>query len=80
MTPIFPHMQVHVTEASSVADHCTLYALSDPENHHFRHSYSHPHNLACASCEGLKSVPSSIEAALHDKTTTLSDEERDDMM
>ena len=80
MTPIFPRTQVHVTEASSVADHCTSYALSDPENHHFRHSCSHPHNLPCSSCERLKSVLSSIEAALHDKATTLSDEERDDIM
>ena len=80
MTPIFPRTQVHVTEASSVADHCTSYALSHPENHHFCHSCSHPHNLACSSCEGLKSVLSSIEAVLHDKATMLSDEERDDMM
>ena len=80
MTPIFPHTQVHVTEASFVADHCTSHALSDPENHHFRHSCSHPRSLACSSCEGLKSVLSSIETALHDKATTLSDEERDDMM
>ena len=71
MTSTFPLTQVHVTEASSVADHCTSYALSDPENLHFRHSCSHPHNLACCSCEGLKSVLSSIEAALHDKATTL---------
>lgn len=80
MTPTFPLTQVHVTEASSVADHCTSYALSDPENLHFRHSCSHPHNLACCSCEGLKSVLSSNEAALHDKATTLPDEERDDLM
>ena len=80
MTPTFPLMQVHVTEASSVADHCTSYALGDPENRHFSHSCSHPHSLACSSCEGLRSVLSSIEAALHDKVTTLSDEERDDMM
>ena len=69
-----------VTEASSVTDHCTSYARSDPENHHFLHSCSHPHNLACSSCEGLKSVLSSTEAVLHDKATTLSVEECNDMM
>ena len=72
--------QVHITQASHVADHCSAYSLSDPKEDLFCHTCDHLHDQSCSSCEGLKSVLSSIEVVLNDKASTLADEERDDMM
>lgn len=72
--------QVHITQGSRVADHCAVYALSDPKEDHFQGTCDHTHDQSCSSCEGLDSVLSSIEASVRHKTSNLSDEERDDMM
>ena len=72
--------QVHITQGSHVADHCAVYALSDPKEDHFQGTCDHAHDQSCSSCEGLDSVLSSIEASVRHKTSNLSDEERDDMM
>lgn len=72
--------QVHITQGSRVADHCAVYALSDPKEDHFQGTCDHAHDQSCSSCEGLDSVLSSIEASVRHKTSNLSDEERDDMM
>ena len=73
-------VQVHITEASEVADHCVAHALSDPREEKFCHTCNHLHNHVCCSCEGLKSVVSSIQVALNYQTVTLAVDERDDLM
>ena len=72
--------QVHITQGSRVADHCAVYALSDPKEDYFQGTCDHAHDQSCSSCEGLDSVLSSIEASVRHKTSNLLDEERDDMM
>ena len=73
-------VQVHITEASEVADHCVAHTLSDPREEKFCHTCNHLHNHVCSSCEGLKSVLSSIQVALNDQSVTLAVDERDDLM
>lgn len=63
-----------------MADHCSTYALSDPKEGNFSGTCDHLHDQSCSSCEGLKSVLSSIKAATNDTAGNLADEERDDIM
>ena len=35
MNPFIDHLQVHVCQSSTVADHCRTFALSDPKNASF---------------------------------------------
>ncbi|XP_020625817.1 uncharacterized protein LOC110063197 [Orbicella faveolata] len=55
--------KVHITQESRVADHCAVYALSDPKEDHFQGTCDHAHDQSCSCCEGLDSVLSSIEAS-----------------
>ena len=59
-----PHyFQVHVSTESKVADHCQLYALSDPNNAFFHEDCNHDHNRACSDCRTLDEALVTIEAA-----------------
>ena len=48
--------KVHVSECSSVADHCSGHALSDSRDSELRSHCSHDHSLKCAQCESLSDV------------------------
>ena len=52
---------MHVTDSSSVADHCSVHALNDNKDTSFQGSCDHDHDMSCAHCEELKGVLSNIE-------------------
>ena len=57
--------RVHCQEESSLcADHCTVFALSDPGDKDFQVKCSHEHALLCDDCELLKSTLQEIECEL----------------
>ena len=43
--------QVHISKSASVADHCTSYALSDPNESVYQSPCDHQHNEVCDRCE-----------------------------
>ena len=57
--------KIHCQEDDSLcADHCTMFALSDPEDEAFQVKCAHQHTLACDNCENLKSTLDEIENKL----------------
>ena len=74
------YTQVHIVEASNVADHCCTYALSSSKEEPFLSKCDHSHDQFCSSCEELKFVLSSIESALTTVGSSFSENDRDDMI
>ena len=44
---------MHVSPSSPVADHCSVYALSDDKEPLFSSLYDHDHDRTCPQCEEL---------------------------
>ena len=76
--------KVHCKEdGSPCADHCRVFALSDPSDEAFKQECGHQHNLQCDMCEGLKLVVEEIELSLQNEKGTLcfySTEQREDLL
>ncbi|XP_031557773.1 uncharacterized protein LOC116294327 [Actinia tenebrosa] len=49
--------KTHLSETSTVADHCIIRSLSDPTDKDFQQKCKyHQHDELCSQCEGLKSI------------------------
>ena len=46
------------------ADHCTMYALSDPNDPPFKGTCSHVHDIRCDACRGIETVIKQIGAEI----------------
>ena len=57
-------MQVHVSQSSTVADHCRSYALSYPKEPSFQATCDHDHSDVCERCATLASTLNDIEEGL----------------
>ena len=57
-------LQVHVSQTSTVADHCRWFALSDPKEPAFQAQCDHDHEDSCDRCDQLASTLCQIESAL----------------
>ena len=53
-----------MSQSSTVADHCRLFALSDPKDPAFQVQCDHEHNDSCDRCDQVVSTLSEIDAAL----------------
>ncbi|CAF3856024.1 unnamed protein product [Rotaria sp. Silwood1] len=58
--------KVHVARSSNIADHCCVYALSDPEKRDFAQDCDHEHNESCAECSNLTRTLNEIERLLEE--------------
>ncbi|CAF2500113.1 unnamed protein product [Rotaria sp. Silwood2] len=58
--------KVHVARSSNIADHCCVYALSDPEKRDFAQDCDHEHNESCAECSNLTITLNEIEQLLEE--------------
>ena len=73
------HIKVHISSKSTVADHCSVYALSDPNEAVFKQDCDHQHEELCDQCQSINEVLKEIGQALQD-TTFRSEEERDETL
>ena len=73
------HLQVHVCQSSTVADHCRTFALSDPDNASFRGECDHLHNDTCDRCASLHSALAGVETALAVEMENLTDNEKEEL-
>lgn len=64
---------------SNVADHCSVYALSDPTVPEFRQKCTHEHNEVCDHCNALDEALADEGKAVQE-TNFLSEEERDEKL
>ena len=55
---------MHLSESSSIPDHCIVYALSDPKDVDYQSTCSHHHNDCCSQCNGLAAVIDEIEKVI----------------
>ena len=60
-----------MSETSTVADHCRLFALSDPKEVNFQVRCDHHHDDSCDQCDQLTSALCEIESALITKTDNM---------
>lgn len=56
--------QVHVSESTAIADHCSTYALSDITDVQLQTPCQHVHDRSCSQCEDLQRVLWNIEGYL----------------
>ena len=61
-----------MSESSTVADHCRLFALSDPKEPAFQAQCNHDHDDTCDRCDQLGSTLCEIESALIAQAENLS--------
>ena len=64
-------LQVHVSQRSTVADHCRHYALSDPDDSHYQSECDHQHDKLCDRCSMLTDTLKCIEDALQERSENL---------
>ncbi|KAK3734699.1 hypothetical protein QZH41_011291, partial [Actinostola sp. cb2023] len=57
--------KVHVIETSDITDHCITHALSDTKETQYAAACDHDHETLCSSCEEIKIVLNTIEAAVY---------------
>lgn len=57
---------MHISDESHVADHCSVYALSDKSDRDLRKECSHTHTLSCDQCSALDGVLLEIGQALNE--------------
>ena len=62
-----------------MADHCCIYALSDPNEAVFRQDCDHQHEQQCDQCQSIDVVLKDIGQAVQD-TAFRSQEERDETL
>ncbi|KXJ11458.1 hypothetical protein AC249_AIPGENE89 [Exaiptasia diaphana] len=70
--------KVHVTDESSVPDHCRVYSLSDPKDQQLSLDCNHRHEDKCSSCEELKATLTEIQESI--ENTQLTEEEHDNLI
>ena len=70
---------MHVTNESSIPDHCMVYALSDPRDSSFRGKCQHVHEEHCSECDDLTSVLDEIYEFVK-QASFLSKDDRDEAL
>lgn len=67
----------HLGPDECCADHCTVFALSDPEREEFASLCDHSHNLCCSDCKKIKQVLKDIEEKIEKKELELTEDQRE---
>ncbi|CAH3169981.1 unnamed protein product, partial [Porites evermanni] len=70
---------VHVSPSSPVADHCSVYALSDDKEPLFSSPCDHDHDRTCPQCEELTALVSAIQEYLEREDLGFPTAELDDL-
>ncbi|KAK2565423.1 hypothetical protein P5673_010481 [Acropora cervicornis] len=72
-------LQVHVSQSSTVADHCRSYALSDPKELSFQTTYDHDHSDVCERCATLASTLNDIDEALDAQSQNMTSNRKEEL-
>ena len=70
---------MHVSPSSPVADHCSVYALSDDKEPLFSSPCDHDHDRTCPQCEELTALVSAIQEYLEREDLGFPTAELDDL-
>ena len=66
-------------DGSPCPDHCTYFALSEPQNTEFQGTCAHEHEVRCANCESLKSVIQEISNEIESTLNFSSEDQKGDL-
>ena len=61
--------RLHVSRDERRADHCTVYALSSPNDPSLKSTSSHAHDICCDACCGIETVIKQIGAKIEGAST-----------
>lgn len=67
-------LQVHVSQSSTVADHCRSYALSTPDDDDYILKCDHTHNDKCDRCSILPDVVNELYSTVENMESCVKDE------
>ena len=70
---------MHIDSEARVADHCSVYALSDSSEFAFKQRCNHKHDELCDQCEALRAALQNIGEAVQD-TVFQNKDERDEIL
>ena len=79
ITYVFLLNQVHIDSEARVADHCSVYALSDPSESAFKQRCDHEHNELCDQCQALNCPLQEVGEAAQDAEFR-NEDERDEIL
>ena len=77
---MFLVIQVHISDQSTVADHCRQFALSDPGDNDYHQLCDHVHSDICARCQALDLVLSNIKTACDSEYVSLTPEDKEEIL
>jgi hypothetical protein len=72
-------LQVHVSRSSTVADHCSTFALSEAKDKCFSSTCDHKHDDACPQCEALDNVLADIGDVFNNDAIAIAEDELVDL-
>ena len=72
-------LQVHVSQSSTVADHCRSYALNDPKELSFQATYDHNHSDVCERGATLASTLNDIDKALDAQSQNMTSNRKEEL-
>ena len=67
----------HLGPGECCADHCTVYALSDPEREEFVFVCDHSHDLTCSNCQSIRNALQNIEEQIEKEEIELTVEQKE---
>lgn len=67
----------HLGPDEPCADHCTIFALSDPVEEKFSADCSHAHSQVCPECKGIADVPKTIEDTIGNGSLDLTEKQKE---
>ena len=73
--------RLNVSTSSRCADHCSVFALSDPTSDAYSETCDHDHDMDCTECGMLEEIENEIKASfLCSDVTFYSSDEKDDLI
>ncbi len=73
--------RLHISSQSECADHCDVYALSDPSNNEYSQRCDHTHDVSCSDCDRFEQLFDVMKASFADQSVVFhSEDEKNDML
>ena len=73
--------RLHISSDSECADHCDVYALSDPESEEYSQGCDHTHDASCSDCDRFEQLFDVMKASFFDQSLIFhSEDEKNDLL
>ena len=73
--------RLHISSESECADHCDVYALSDPGSEEYSQRCDHTHDASCNDCDRFEQLFNTMKASFADQSVIFhSEDEKNDVL